>query len=178
MNSIKLLKEQFKVAHEFLEGTMQEVDDSVAHKMPAGKAHNIASLYAHLFASEDMLLNSVLQGKPSFFATNWAEKTGMSEMMPQPDQNWEQNFKDWAGRVKIDLAAIKEYRSAVNQALEDYIGNLREVDLDREVDLTAMGMGKVNVAWILSNLIIAHINNVTGEISALKGTQGLKGYPF
>jgi hypothetical protein len=31
---------------------------------------------------------------------------------------------------------------------------------------------------MLANLVIGHLNNLTGEISALKGAQGLRGYPF
>ena len=34
------------------------------------------------------------------------------------------------------------------------------------------------VAWVLSALVISHLNNMAGEISALKGVQGAKGYPW
>ena len=34
------------------------------------------------------------------------------------------------------------------------------------------------VAWVLSALVISHLNNMAGEISALKGVQGVKGYPW
>jgi hypothetical protein len=31
---------------------------------------------------------------------------------------------------------------------------------------------------ILSTVLIGHMNNHCGEIAAIKGAQGLKGYPF
>ena len=34
------------------------------------------------------------------------------------------------------------------------------------------------VAWVLSALVISHLNNMASEISALKGVQGVKGYPW
>ena len=37
------------------------------------------------------------------------------------------------------------------------------------------GMGEQNLVWLISNFVILHIANLTGEISAGKGTQKLKG---
>ncbi len=39
-------------------------------------------------------------------------------------------------------------------------------------------MGKAPRAMVISNFVIAHAAHLTGEISAIKGVQGLKGYPF
>jgi hypothetical protein len=44
--------------------------------------------------------------------------------------------------------------------------------------MSASGLGVRTVDWCLSALITSHINNMAGEISALKGVQGAKGYPF
>jgi hypothetical protein len=38
--------------------------------------------------------------------------------------------------------------------------------------------GKHKLADVLTNFVILHVANLTGEISAAKGFQGLKGYPF
>jgi hypothetical protein len=38
-------------------------------------------------------------------------------------------------------------------------------------------MGQVMLAWILSREVVAHADDITGEISCLKGLQGRKGYP-
>jgi hypothetical protein len=34
------------------------------------------------------------------------------------------------------------------------------------------------VAWVLSALVISHMNNMIGESAVLKGIQGAKGYPW
>lgn len=178
MNAIRLLKEQLSTAHKFLEDTVKDVDEDIAHTAAPGVAHNIAATYGHLVASEDMMLNSVLQGKPTFMSTSWTEKNGMSIPHPEVTQNWSQDYKEWAGSVKVDLNTLREYAKMVYQATEDYISNLREIDLDKEIDLSSMGLGQVSVGWLISNFIIGHTNSIMGEISALKGAQGLKGYPF
>jgi len=41
-----------------------------------------------------------------------------------------------------------------------------------------LGSSQKPVAWVLSALVISHLNNMTGEMSALKGVQGAKGYPW
>jgi len=60
---------------------------------------------------------------------------------------------------------------------------LSDADLERELDLTGVGFGTRKLGWmlnllILNHLILNHIGTETGEISALKGIQGAKGYPF
>jgi hypothetical protein len=44
--------------------------------------------------------------------------------------------------------------------------------------MSAFGMGKMKLGGYLTGIIIGHAHNITGEISVLKGIQGLKGYPF
>ena len=50
-------------------------------------------------------------------------------------------------------------------------------ELDREIDLTSLGIGKVSLGFFLSGIVLANANWHCGEISLLKGLQGLKGYP-
>ena len=61
--------------------------------------------------------------------------------------------------------------------MEAYLANLKPVDLDRNMDLGAP-MGQHTVGWILQVFVAGNIRAHTGEISALKGTQNMKGYPF
>jgi hypothetical protein len=46
------------------------------------------------------------------------------------------------------------------------------------VDLSAMGMGKQTVGFVLDNALLGHAYCHCGEISAAKGIQGKKGYPY
>lgn len=58
------------------------------------------------------------------------------------------------------------------------LAGLNDADLDRKVDLPFAGFGPQSLGWIVSNVALGHLHNHTGEISALKGVQGGKGYPF
>jgi hypothetical protein len=55
------------------------------------------------------------------------------------------------------------------------LSSLAPEDLERRELTTA---GEMNLAQAVELFIIWHINAHCGEISALKGCQGLKGYPW
>jgi hypothetical protein len=96
--------------------------------------------------------------------------------MPGMDANWSVNNEKWSKTVRVDLPKMKDYAKAVYAATDAYIASLTDADLDKEVDLGAWG--KKTVAGLLHSFIIAHTNSLTGEISAIKGVHGAKGYPF
>lgn len=171
MNAIETHREALRWAYELLEMTMADVTPELAHATPPGVANPLAATYAHALSDLDVIPNHLLQGKPILFETDWKDKTGISE--PQ----W---FSDaeWARRVRVDLAAAREYGKAMYENADAYIASLNEEGLMREVDLSFVRLGTRPVSWCLTALIISHLNNMAGEISVLKGIQGVKGYPF
>jgi hypothetical protein len=171
MNAVGFLLEDLKWSHELLEMVMQDVTHEQAHWTPPGLANPLGATYAHAVCSEDVILHAILLGGSPLFAAQWKGDTGISA--PQLGAEFQ-----WARDLEVDLPQARRYAEAVYQATEAYIRSLEEADLDREIDLTESGFGVRKVAWILSALIIAHQNNMAGEISCLKGLQGLKGYPF
>lgn len=64
---------------------------------------------------------------------------------------------DWARRLKVDLAQTRQYAVAVHQATDEHLAALVDSDLDRQIDLTQQGFGMKPVSWILSALVISHI---------------------
>ena len=46
------------------------------------------------------------------------------------------------------------------------------------IDLSFIGMGTLPLALVFANFVTGHCNNLCGEISAIKGAFGRKGYPF
>jgi len=40
------------------------------------------------------------------------------------------------------------------------------------------GLGTLPMATVFAIFVVGHLNNLSGEISAVKGTNGMKGYPF
>ena len=117
---------------------MADVTAEQAQWSPPGRANPLGATYAHAVLAEDMLVNGLLKGGPPLMATSFAGKTGLSEPPPPPDQD----FGDWARRVQVDLAELREYGQAVYRNTGDCISSLTEDDLERTIDLTNMGLGK------------------------------------
>ena len=59
-----------------------------------------------------------------------------------------------------------------------FIDSAGEDTLGRIVDMSFVGLGQLPLPIMFSIFVTGHLNNLCGEISALKGTVGLKGYPF
>jgi hypothetical protein len=76
------------------------------------------------------------------------------------------------------MDALRQYAQAVYKATDDYMAKLKESDLDREVDLTQVGFGKWKLGAFLLTFVMGHARDIMGEISAIKGVQGARGYPF
>lgn len=175
MDSAALLREQFKVAHGILEGTMQDVTAEQAHWSPPGVANPLGASYAHIIFAEDVMVNSLVQGKAPMLMTSWAGKTGLSEPHPPPDHGpWD----EWARKVNVDLGALRQYAQAVYQNTDEYLASLDNAGLSREMDLSSFELGTQTVGWFLGNIVLSHAHHHCGEISCLKGLQGAKGYPF
>jgi hypothetical protein len=152
---------------------MVDVTPEMAHWQPPGQAHPIGSLYAHMVISEDMLVNGLLQGGAPLYAGPWAGKTGL----PDPENAFNRTV-DWARAARVDLDATRAYAQAVYAATDAYLASLDEAALDRPMDLTQFGMGQMPLGDFVANLVLGHVRDLMGEISALKGVQGAKGYPF
>jgi len=171
MNTIQMLRDQLKWEHETLESTMADVTEDCAHFSDLGKALPVGAAYAHAVVSEDVIVSTMLANTKPVYEN---VETGLSEMMPGFDQ-WE-NHDTWAKTVKVGLEKFRNYAAKVYEASDKYLASLKEEDLEIEKDLGMMG--KRNLFNIISNFLILHSANLSGEISASKGFQGLKGYPF
>ena len=171
MNATALLREQVQQAHDFLNATLEGVTSEQAHWTPPGTANPLAATYVHAIVSQDVAINAVLQGGAPLFATAWAEKTGISEIETKPTA-------EWARRVRIDLPTTRSYGQAVHAATDAYLATLTDEDLARVLDLTSVGFGMMTVGTLLNRMVLGHVDNMTGEISVLKGLQGAKGYPI
>lgn len=176
MDAITLITEQLSSAREAFEGTVATIKSVDLNKDPGGKALPLGALYAHLVLSEDMTTQQFLQGKVPLSETDFKGKTGISEPMPPMDSNWESAHEAWAKKVQIDFDLLRTYEKAVIASTDAYIKTLTNEELDTEIDLGAWG--KKTVAYLLYTFIIGHTNSLAGEISAIKGVHGAKGYAF
>lgn len=171
MTRTEMLRAQLKDAHGVLEATMRDVTPELFATAAPGVANSVGERYGHLATAEDNLVHGVLQGKPPLMSSTWEGRTGISEPRFGTDP-------EHARRVRTDLAAVRAYAEAVSAATDAYLASLDDADLDREIDLTRFGFGKVQVWWIASRLLVAHVDQVSGEIAAIKGALGVKGFPF
>ncbi len=179
-NIVSLLRELVKNGNELLEGTMADVTAEQAHWIPPGAAMPIGAHYAHVVLSQDGAVNGVFKGDIPLFAAGWAGKNGVSELPPAPDPG-KPGFADWSGwsrKVKVDLPAMRKYAMAVYAASDEFLATLSPEDLERPMDLTALGLGKSTMGWVIANGIVGNGFTHCGEISCLKGLQGKRGYPI
>jgi hypothetical protein len=176
MDAIRLLREQLTEAHALLEAVMQDVTPEAAHWIPPGRANPVGATYAHVILFEDRTINGILLHRRPLYETTWSGKTGISDLMPSPE-GWDE-YAAWTRRMRVDLPALKEYARAVYANTDEYLASLSPEDLDRQLDLSGVGGGQVSLGYALSRNVVAHADNISGEISCLKGLQGLQGYPF
>jgi hypothetical protein len=171
MNAIATIRESIQWGHYLLEMVMADVTDEQARWTPPGVANPIGAMYAHALLAVDGMVNGLLKGGAPRFATEWAGQLG--DLPPQLQVTF-----DWARSIQPNLPALRQYGQIVVGDADAYLDRLEETELDRAVDMSAVGLGIRRVSWILNALVAAHLNNMAGEISALKGVQGAKGYPF
>jgi hypothetical protein len=172
------IRTQMKSAHWLLEQTISDVSDEMGRFAPPGKALPIGAAYVHYVTGEDWMTHSLFQGAAPLMAGPWGGKTGVSEPPPDPGDDWAARFEAWTRRVRVDLPAFRAYAKAVYEATDAYLASLADAGLSREVDLSAMGMGVQTVGFVVNNAMLGHAYCHCGEISAAKGMQGRKGYPF
>ncbi len=173
MNTIQLIRDQIKTAHDWLEGTVADVTPTMANFVPPGQAHSVGTRYAHAIVAEDTMTHAMLQGGAPLYTSSFAGKTGVAD----PPSAWSSKL-EWAQNEKVDINAMRKYAQAVYKATDDYMATLKEADLDKEVDLTQGGFGKWSQGAFLITFVLGHARDIMGEISAIKGVQGAKGYPF
>jgi len=164
-SAINLLRDQYKQSFEWLAGTMQGVTAEILHQAPGGNVPSIAGQVAHAIMTIDGFVLATVSGKPPVMA---AGNSGVSETPPQGD------WLAWGNEVRIDLPVFHEYAQAVFAAVDDYLASIEDSALGQELDLP---FGKHSLAWLF-NVGLLNTYSHTGEIAALKGLQGLKGYPM
>lgn len=174
MTAIELLRLQFTSAHDLQEATMADVLAPVAHFTKVGKALPVGAAYAHSVLSEDLVLSTMVRQRTPLASTH--ANTGLSQPMPSFNE-WEKH-EQWVRTVKIDLEQFRVFAKEVYAETDAYLATLTDADLDKEIEIPFPGMEHKTLAFLLTNFLLLHIANLTGEISAAKGIQGLKGYPF
>ena len=168
---VNVLRTQFSRRQGWLEGTMTDVTDEVAHYTPPGVVNSIAALIAHIATELDFYIIGMTAGKEPLLTSSFAGKSGITEL-PTADKQHEW-LREYGKTIKVDLAALNEYLQAVFVGIDTYLASLTDADLQEE---KSVGSNRV-VPFNRLDTMMRDISSHTGEISCIKGLQGLKGYP-
>jgi hypothetical protein len=164
-------------AHSILEATMADVTDEVAKRPAPGTANSVGSSYAHAAFAEDAVVSGMLKQQAPLAASTWAGRTGFDRPMPMAGGHGD-DLGEWYRTVQVDLAACREYARAVAAASAEFITTADDETLARPIDMSFVGFGSLPLASVFATFVIGHLNNLCGEIAAVKGVHGLRGYPF
>ncbi len=169
MNVSQYASYALATAHKSLAEVMADVTAEEAAWTPPGVANPIGALYLHTAYDVDVAIHRLFQDKPPLWeAEGWGEKLGTTIDL---DLSLE-----WARALRLDLDAAREYARRVFRAADEYVATLGEADFDRVIP---SGMGEsTTLGQLLQAFVIWHVDAHCGEISALKGVLGLKGYLF
>ncbi len=159
-------------AHQVLEGTVADVDDELANRQPQGRANSIGSCYMHVLLSEDAIVNQMLRGETPLSETTWSGRTGADK--PQPWTSPE-DLGAWYHSVRVDMESARRYAQEVYARSAQFVDSLDEEALLKEVEPFGMRM---SLAVAIEAFVTGHASSLAGEISAIKGTFGRKGYQF
>jgi hypothetical protein len=97
--------------------------------------------------------------------------------MPMPGMV-EGDMGEWFHGAKVNVEAVRAYAAAVFAATEAFIAGADGATLNKTLDVSFVGLGKRRLADVFTLLVVGHCDSSAGEISAIKGVFGLKGYPF
>jgi hypothetical protein len=174
-NLVNAIRAQFQAAHHrWLEPTMQGVTPEQAHwQPPGGRVAPIGAQYAHHIIALDFLFLGFVRRQTPLALSSFAGKTGFDKPYPM-----EGDWIEWAHTVQVDLDVLRQYAQAAYAALDEQLATLGDDDLATAIDMTPVGLGQQTLGSFLMALLVLNAAAHTGEISAVKGLQGLQGYPF
>jgi len=164
MNAVRYAKEQLSEAFNLFNVCADGMDDGQYNFQPPGTCNTPAQSHVHAMSSMDFFLNAMLRSGQM----RWPQLAGQHGLPANPMEIWR-----YQGNVPYE--PMKEYARAVQQDVLDYVGALKDDDLERIVK--TQFFGEKSVAWILM-LAVDHTMGHGGDIAAVKGMQGLKGLPF
>jgi hypothetical protein len=173
MNTVEMLRYSLDNAFGILGQVTADLDQEQADWAPPGIANPIGATYWHAMSSVDDIVHKWGQDvEPLREREGWQEKA-LPVSPPEPEWNG-----DWLGylrAIRVDLPMLHEYAQTLCQAAQIWLESLSPADLERTLQTP---VGELKLGQMLETFVIWHINAHCGEIAALKGCLGARGYPF
>ena len=198
MNTVGLIHHSLGFAFELLEQLVSDLTQEQVDWLPPGNANPIGSLYWHIVAYSDQVVHEWCMApfrhitiEEWFEAKRAKHELGMGQAPLRHSAGWQEkvvialppeNPEDpyWDVRamrecLRVDLPALHDYARTTAQTLQSWVASLTLEELERTIPTP---IGDHSLGQFLEVFVIGHVNSHSGEISALKGCQGLKGYPW
>jgi hypothetical protein len=163
MKNSTLLRLQLDEAFTWLDQVVSDLTPEQYAWQPEGSANPISKLHAHTLSSADFWMNLMGLRKPMLWG-EVSQKLGLPSNM----------IEIWQTDAPIKLGDMQDYSQRLRDECLPAVETLDDDILEREITAPVFGQRTVGFVIRLAGLQLAiH----TGEISAAKGLQGLKGLP-
>ena len=165
MDALALIQEQAATVDRLLTQVVADLTAEQAVWHAEGSTANpIAATYVHIYFGEDRLVQQRGQSRPTIYETGgWRQRLGFDPEAP------------WSALVNVDPDAMRAYAADVRAATTRFLEGLPPAELEREIEGPR---GRRPLAVNMSLLLIIHKASHMGEIAALLGSQGVRGFPF
>jgi hypothetical protein len=171
LDTVELLQFSLKNAFDILGAVTADLTQEQADWAPPGTANSIGATYWHIITSTDQIVFGWGMGQaPLAEISGWQEKVLLASA-PEGEKDLAAIMR----AARVDLPAMHDYSKAVAEAAKEWLATLRPDDLERKIETP---LGELNLAQMLATFVLWHIDVHCGEIAALKGCQGARGYPF
>jgi hypothetical protein len=173
MDAIELLQYSVGNAFAILDQVVADLTQRQADWTPPGIANPIGATYWHVISSVDDIVHEWMRGEePLRTKGDWQERA-LTAAVPEPGPG--DDYLKYMQTIRVDIKAVRAYSDAVAEAVHSWLASLKPEELGNELETP---IGKLAVGKVLETFVIWHVNAHCGEISALKGCLGRKGYPF
>jgi len=173
MNTVELIQYSLGNAFGILGQVVTDLTQEQADLAPPGIANPIGATCWHTASSVDDIVHKWIRGEePLHQKGGWREKV-LTTLVPEPGDGGD--YLAYMQAIRVDIAVLHDYTEAVAETVQSWLASLTPKDLERKLETP---IGKLSVDQILETFVIWHINAHCGEIAALKGCLGVKGYPF
>lgn len=173
MNAVELTQYALGNAFGILNQVVSDLTKEQADWTPPGIANPIGATYWHTVSSVDEIVHFWIRGEAPLRQTDgWQEKV-LTTSVPEPGEGGD--YLVYMQAIRVDLASLHAYAEAVAKAVQGWLASLTPQELERKLDTP---IGELSVDQVLETFVIWHTNAHCGEVAALKGCQGVKGYPF
>jgi hypothetical protein len=173
MNSVEMLQYSFDNSVGILGQVTADLTQEQADWLPPGIANPVGATYWHTASSVDFIVHVWCRGQQPLSETDGWRDRALSHAVPEPDHGGD--WQTYMRAIRVDLPVLHEYSRTVGAAVEDWLASLTDEDLEHTLETP---VGELSLAQVLATFVVWHIDAHCGEIAALKGCQGAKGYPF